>query len=211
LEEVDAAARGTEYPRILAELEPSALTALGEEYLESTRVHRKLCRPFFIDKNPVNYFQLGLILLILPNAKIIDARRHPAASCLSIFKQNFRGTNRRLVELGRVYREYVELMAHFDRVLPGRIHRVIYEDMVRDPEAEIRKILDYLGLPFEDGCLRFYETERSVRTPSSEQVRRPISREAVDHWRNYESWLEPLFESLGSVFTSYPDVPEDLR
>jgi tetratricopeptide (TPR) repeat protein len=211
LEEVDAPARGTDYPRILAELEPSALTALGDEYLENTCVHRKLGRPFFIDKNPVNYFQLGMILLILPNAKIIDARRHPAASCLSIFKQNFRGTNRRLVELGRVYREYVELVAHFDRVLPGRVHRVIYEDMVRDPEAEIRKILDYLGLPFEDGCLRFYETERSVRTPSSEQVRRPISREAVDHWRNYESWLGPLFESLGSVFTSYPDVPEDLR
>jgi hypothetical protein len=211
LEEVDAPARGTDYPRILAELEPSALAGLGEEYLESTRVHRNLGRPFYIDKNPANYFQLGMILLVLPNAKIIDARRHPAASCLSIFKQNFQLTNLRLSELGRVYRDYVELMAHFDRVLPGRIHRVIYENMVRNPEAEVRRILDYLGLPFEDGCLRFYETERAVHTPSSEQVRRPISNEAVDHWRNYEPWLGPLIESLGSVFTSYPDVPEELR
>jgi tetratricopeptide (TPR) repeat protein len=211
LEDIDAPAAGTTYPQILATLDSSVLNALGEEYLESTRVHRRLGRPFFVDKNPANYFQLGMILLVFPNAKIIDARRHPAASCLSIFKQNFRDTNRRLSELGRIYREYVELLAHFERVVPGRIHRVIYEDMVRDPETEIRKILDYLGLPFEEGCLRFHETARAVRTPSSEQVRRPISKEAVDHWRNYEPWLGPLIESLGSVFSCYPDVPQELQ
>ncbi|HTK79699.1 MAG TPA: sulfotransferase [Rhizomicrobium sp.] len=211
LEDIDAPAAGTTYPHILAKLDSSALKALGEEYLENARVHRKLGRPFFVDKNPANYFQLGMILLVFPNAKIIDARRHPAASCLSIFKQNFRDTNRRLNELGHIYREYVELMAHFDRVVPGRIHRVIYEDMVCDPEAEIRKILDYLGLPFEEGCLRFYQTPRTVRTPSSEQVRRPISKEAVDHWRNYEPWLGPLIEGLGSVFTCYPGVPEEFQ
>jgi hypothetical protein len=117
----------------------------------------------------------------------------------------------RLAELGRFYRDYVELMAHFDRVLPGRIHRVIYEDMVADPESEVRRLLDYLGLPFEESCLRFYETKRTVLTPSSEQVRRPITGEAVDYWRNFEPWLGPLIASLGSVFTEYPSVPEELR
>ena len=117
----------------------------------------------------------------------------------------------RLTELGRFYRDYVELMAHFDKVLPGRIHRVIYEDMVADPESEVRRLLDYLGLPFEEGCLRFYETKRTVLTPSSEQVRKPISGEAVDYWKNYEPWLGPLIRSLGSVFTEYPAVPEELR
>ncbi len=211
LEEVDAPARGTGYPGILAELQPSALAALGEEYLERARIHRKLGRPFFIDKNPANCFQLGLILLILPNAKIIDARRHPAACCLSMFKQNFKLTNLRLSELGQVYRDYVELMAHFDRILPGRIHRVTYEELVGDPEAEIRKVLDYLGLPFEESCLRFHETKRTVHTPSAEQVRRPISSEGIDYWRNYEPWLGPLLESLGPVLTCYPDVPPELQ
>jgi len=203
-------ARGTCYPQILEKLESAALAALGEEYLERTKAHRKLDRPFFIDKSPANYHHAGMIHLILPNAKIIDARRHPAACCLSMFKHNYTDTNLRLTELGRVYRDYVELMAYFDGVLPGRIHRVIYEELVADPEAEIRKLVAYLGLPFEDSCLRFYETERPVRTPSSEQVRRPISGQAVDHWRNFEPWLAPLIDSLGSVFTAYPRVPEEL-
>ncbi len=154
---------------------------------------------------------MGLICLALPNAKIVDARRHPAACSLSIFKQHYSRVNLRLSELGRFYRDYVELMAHFDSVLPGKIHRVIYENMVANPEAETRRLLDYLGLPFEESCLRFYETKRSVLTPSSEQVRKPISGEAVDHWRNYEPWLGPLIQSLGSVFTEYPSVPEELR
>lgn len=211
LEECECRATGADYPAVLGHLEPSVLTAFGEEYLAETRAHRKLGRPFFIDKSPNNYFNLGMIFMILPNAKIIDARRHPAACCMSMFKQNFSNTNLRLTELGRVYRDYVELMAHFDRVLPGRIHRVIYEDMVGNPEAEVRKLLQYLGLPYEESCLRFYETERTIRTPSSEQVRRPISGDAIDHWRHYESWLGPLVSSLGSALTDYPDVPEELR
>ena len=211
LEDCECREFGTDYPDVLGKLDSSALTKFGEEYLEDTRVHRKLGRRFFIDKNPSNWFHIGMIHLILPNAKIIDARRNPAACCLSMFKQKFSDTNLRLSELGRFYRDYVELMAHFDRVLPGRVHRVIYEDMVANPEAEVRKLLDYLGLPFEESCLRFYETERTVRTPSSEQVRRPISGDAVDHWRHYEPWLGALTKSLGSVLTEYPSVPEELR
>ncbi len=211
LKEHEYAVDGTGYPKVLARLEPAAFAALGEDYLQSTRVYRKLGRPFFIDKKPANFWEVGLIHLILPNARIIDVRRHPAACCLSIFKQYFNKTNLRLSELGRVYRDYVELMAHFDSVLPGRIHRVIYEDLVADPESEVRRLLAYLGLPFEERCLRFYETERTVLTPSSEQVRKPISGTAVDHWRHYEPWLGPLIRSLGSVLTDYPSVPEELR
>lgn len=195
----------------LAAMAPAGIAALGEEYLESARVHRKTGRPFFIDKKPDNFLFTGMIHLILPNAKIIDARRNPAASCLSTFKLYSVKGRLRMTELGRNYRDYVELMAHFDRVLPGKIHRVIYENMVADPETEVRKLLDYLGLPFEEGCLRFYETKRTVLTPSSEQVRRPITTEAVDYWRHFEPWLGPLIQSLGSVFTAYPSVPEELR
>src|SRR5204862_45596 len=185
------------------------LTALGEQYLQRAGIHRKLGRPYFIDKNPGNHFHLGLIALILPNAKIIDARRNPAAVCWSQFTHHFTMTNLRLTEFARAYRDYIELMAHFDSMLPGRIHRVFYENLVSDPEAEVRQLLDYLGLPFEETCLRFYETERAVLTPSSEQVRRPISREAVDHWRRFEPWLGPMLQTLGSVFTNYPEVPNE--
>ena len=197
-----------DFPELVEQLGPDMLLGLGQAYLESAHIHRKLGRPFFIDKNPANYFYIGLIQLILPNAKIIDVRRNPAAASLSIFKQYYSRINLRLNELGRFYCDYVELMAHFDRVMPGRVHRVIYEEMVSNPEAEVRRLLDHLGLPFEEACLRFYETERPVLTPSSEQVRRPISNEAVDHWRNYEKWLAPLIKSLGPVFTEYPAVPD---
>jgi tetratricopeptide (TPR) repeat protein len=210
LEERECLEHGIDYPGILEKLDSSALTGFGEEYLERARVHRKQGRPFFIDKSPNNYYYVALIHLILPNAKIIDARRHPVACCFSNFKQNFASTNFRLSELGHVYRNYVALLAHFDRVLPGRIHRVIYEDMVANPEAEIRKMLDYLGLPFEESCLRFYESDRAVRTPSSEQVRKPISSEAVDHWRHFEPWLGSLIKSLGTVLMAYPSVPDEL-
>jgi len=196
-----------DFPDLVEQLGPDTLLGLGQAYLESAHIHRKLGRPFFIDKNPANYFYIGLIQLILPNAKIIDVRRNPAAASLSIFKQYYSRINLRLNELGRFYCDYVELMAHFDRVMPGRVHRVIYEEMVSNPEAEVRRLLDHLGLPFEEACLRFYETERPVLTPSSEQVRRPISNEAVDHWRNYEKWLAPLIKSLGPVLTEYPAVP----
>ncbi|HTT98978.1 MAG TPA: sulfotransferase [Rhizomicrobium sp.] len=212
LEEREAAIPyGTLYLRALEKMAPDGLKALGEEYMRLTSVHRKQGRPFFIDKKPANFSHVGMIMLILPNAKIIDARRNPAASALSMFKHYSSKGRLRLAELGRFYRDYVELMAHFDRVAPGRIHRVIYEQMVSDPEAEVRRLLDYLGLPFEENCLRFYETKRTVLTPSSEQVRKPISGEAVDHWRNYEPWLGPLLKGLGSVFTEYPSVPEELR
>src|SRR6185437_13476443 len=166
---------------------------------------------FFIDKKPDNYLFTGMIRLILPNAKIIDARRNPADSCLSTFKLYSAAGRLRLTELGRSYREYVELMAHFDRVLPGKVHRVIYENMVGDPEREVRKIFEYLALPFEEACLRFYETKRTILTPSSEQVRRPITKEAVDYWRRFEPHLGQLLKSLGSALTDYPEVPEELR
>jgi tetratricopeptide (TPR) repeat protein len=195
----------------LAKLEPSALAGLGETYLESASLHRKLGRPFFVDKKPRNFLHVGLIQLILPNAKIIDVRRHPVACCLSTFKSYFDGAHPRLAELGQFYRRYVELMAHFDRVLSGKVHRVIYEQLVTEPEAEMRRLFDYLGLPFEEACLRFHETERAVRTPSAEQVRRPLYTDALDSWRHYEPWLGPLIQSLGSALERYPKVPRELQ
>ena len=184
---------------------------MGEEYLRRAGRHRRQGRPLFIDKKPGNFHHVGLIHLILPNARIIDARRDPAASCFSIFKSYRSQGGLRLSEVGRYYRDYVELMAHFDAVLPGRIHRVIHEDLLHDPEAEIRRMLDYLGLPFDERCLRFHETQRTVLTPSSEQVRRPLTAEGVGRWRIFEPWLGPLLESLGSVQAGYPVVPEELR
>jgi tetratricopeptide (TPR) repeat protein len=199
------------YPEILATLDPGALKALGEEFLERTRVQRKTDRPFFIDKMPNNFAHLGLIALALPNARIIDARRHPLGCCFSGFKQHFaRGQNFSygLADIGRYYADYVELMAHFDAVLPGRVHRVIYESMVADPEREIRALLDYCGLSFEESCLNFHQNDRAVRTASSEQVRQPIFKDAVEHWQNYEPWLDPLKTALGPVLSAYPRAPE---
>ena len=199
------------YHDVLKTLDAGALRTLGESYLEHTRIQRKTAAPFFIDKMPNNFMHVGLIHLILPNARIIDARRHPLACCFSGYKQHFaRGQafTYRLDDIGRYYRDYVELMAHYDEVLPGRIHRVFYEDMVGDTETEVRHLLDYCGLPFEDQCLRFFENKRAVRTASSEQVRQPIYREGVDHWRHYQHWLGPLEEALGPVLASYPAVPE---
>jgi hypothetical protein len=196
----------SKYPETLAGLEPDRLRALGEEYLARTRIQRKTARPFFIDKMPNNFAHVGMIHLILPNAKIIDARRHPMANCFSAFKQHFaRGQSfsYSLEDLGRYYRDYVELMAHFDEVLPGRAHRVCYERMVADTESEVRRLLAYCGLEFEPACLRFNETARAVRTASSEQVRRPIFSDAVDQWRNYEQWLQPLRDALGPAVDDY--------
>jgi predicted Zn-dependent protease len=198
------------YPEALVDLSAAQCRDLGEQYLERTRIHRKRAAPFFIDKMPNNFAHIGLIALALPNARIIDARRHPLGCCFSAFKQHFaRGQNfsYTLEELGRYYRDYVELMAHFDTVLPGRVHRVIYETLIEDTEAEVRRLLSYCGLPFEEQCLRFYENERAVRTASSEQVRKPIYREGVEHWRNYDQYLGPLRDALGSVLESYPAVP----
>jgi len=199
------------YPEALASLASEELRALGEEYLVRTRIQRKAGTPFFIDKLPNNFLHVGLIHLMLPNARIIDARRHPLGCCFSGFKQHFaRGQNYTydLTELGAYYRSYVELMAHFDEVLPGRVHRVFYERLVEDTEAEVRRLLDYCRLPFERDCLRFYENERAVRTPSSEQVRTPIYRNGLDQWRHYEPWLEPLKAALGPVLDAYPLTPD---
>jgi tetratricopeptide (TPR) repeat protein len=199
------------YPDILADLTPDQCRELGERYLEQTRIQRKTGAPFFIDKLPNNWVHTGLIQLILPKAKIIDARRHPLSGCFSGFKQHFaRGQHftYSLAEIGRYYRDYVELMAHVDRVLPGRVHRVIYEQMVADTEAEVRRLLAYCGLPFEEGCLEFYRNERAVRTASSEQVRQPIYQDALGQWRHYDAWLSPLKDALGSVLEAYPAVPD---
>ena len=204
-------ARADDYPQSLARLDGAALRALGERYVAQTRIYRKSSAPFFIDKLPNNFAHTGLIHLILPHAKIIDARRHPLGCCFSAYKQHFaRGQHftYSLDEIGRYYRDYVELMAHYDAVLPGRVHRVFYERMIEDTEGEVRRLLDYCGLPFDERCLRFYENDRAVRTASSEQVRRPIYREGVDHWLNYEPWLGPLRSALGPVLERYPNVPE---
>jgi tetratricopeptide (TPR) repeat protein len=205
--EADAA----RYLEPLAAASAEDCRALGERYLEQIRIHRKTDAPFFVDKMPNNFAHLGLIQLLLPNAKIIDARRHPLACCFSNFKQHFaRGQlfTYSQEDIARYYRDYVELMAHFDAVLPGRVHRVSYEAMVDDTEAEVRRLLAYCGLPFEADCLRFYENDRAVRTASSQQVRQPIFRDGLDQWRHYEPWLGTLAATLGTVLESYPAVPE---
>jgi hypothetical protein len=182
----------------------------GATYLRTTRVHRRLGRPYFINKMPNDFMHVGLIHLILPNAKIIDARRHPMACGWSYFKQHFaRGheVSYDLADIGRYYADYVALMTHFDAVLPGRVHRVIHEDFVIDPEPHIRSLLDYCGLPFEDSCLRPHETKRAVNTASAEQVRQPISAKGLSDWRPYEPWLSPLRDALGPVLDAYPNAP----
>ena len=201
------------YHEVLAGLDADAVRGLGERYLERTRIQRKSGAPFFIDKMPNNFAHIGLVQLALPNARIIDVRRHPLACGFSLFKQHFaRGQDfsYSLEDIGRYYRDYVGLMAHFDRVLPGRIHRVAYEALVDDTEAEVRRLLDYCGLPFEPRCLRFFENDRPVRTASSEQVRQPIYRAGVDHWTHFEPWLGPLKAALGPVLDAWPAAPESV-
>jgi predicted Zn-dependent protease len=207
----DNASDGGGFAPAVAQLSLDELRALGERYLSETRTQRKTDRPFFIDKMPNNHLYVGLIQLLMPNAKIIDARRHPLGCCFSGFKQHFaRGQNfcYSLEDIGGYYRDYVELMAHIDTVLPGRVHRVFYESMIDDTESEVRRLLDYCGLPFEEACLKFYENERAVRTASSEQVRQPIFRGGVDQWRHFEPWLKPLKQALGEVLDRYPAVPD---
>jgi tetratricopeptide (TPR) repeat protein len=199
------------YPEKLRGMTADAINALGEEYLERAAIFRRTAAPFFIDKMPNNFAHAGLIHLMLPNARIVDVRRHPMACCFSIFKQHW-ATGQTfaydLEDIGDFYRGYVELMTHFDAVLPGRIHRVIYEELVANPEAETRRLLESCGLPFEEACLRFYENKRAVRTPSSEQVRQPIFSSGLESWRPYEAWLGPLKDALGPVLASYPAPPE---
>lgn len=200
------------YHDVLATLDADELRELGRRYLDRTRIHRKTDAPLFIDKMPNNFMHVGMIHLMLPNAKIIDARRHPLACCFSNFKQHFargQGFSYSLDDIGRFYRDYVALMAHYDDVLPGRVHRVIYERMVDDTEGEVRRLLDYCGLPFEAQCLRFFENARPVRTASSEQVRQPIFREGLEQWRHYQPWLGPLKAALGPVLDAYPEPPAE--
>lgn len=197
---------------LLRSLSPADCTRLGEEYIELTRVHRQTDRPMFIDKLPNNWQNTGLIRLILPRARIIDARRHPMACCFSGWKQHFaRGQafSYDLADIGAYYRDYVAQMAAFDREMPGAVHRVIYEQMVANTQAEVARLLAYVGVDFEEACLSFWENKRAVRTASSEQVRRPIYRDGLEQWMNYAPWLEPLREALGPVTDAFPDPPED--
>ncbi len=194
------------YLSALDRLGADELAELGRSYLEQTKVNRKLGTPFFIDKMPNNFAHIGLIHLILPNARIIDVRRHPMACGFSLFKEHFaraQNFSYSLETIGRYYHNYFELMAHFDAVLPGRVHRVIYESLVADTEAEIERLLAYCNLPFEESCLKFHENARAVSTASAEQVRRPIFREGLEHWRNYEPWLGPLKAALGPLVDDY--------
>jgi tetratricopeptide (TPR) repeat protein len=195
------------YPRILTTMAPDELRALGEKYLADTRIYRT-GKPYFIDQMPNNFRHLGLIRLILPRAKIIDARREPLACCFSNLKQLFAKGQEftySIDDIARYYRTYLELMRHWDGVLPGWVLRVHHEDVVDNLEFEVRRILDFCGLPFEPDCMEFHKTTRSVRTASSEQVRQPINRDGVDQWKNFETWLGPLKAALGDALTDYRD------
>jgi tetratricopeptide (TPR) repeat protein len=192
--------RPPEYPQRVERLSSAELNALGRRYLVQTRPYRLRGTPYFIDKAPGNFLHVGLIQLILPRARIIDARRAPLACCFSNFKQHFQAGvwfSYSLDDIARYYRDYVRLMSHYDGVLPGRVHRVDYEKLVSDLEGEVRKLLEYCGLAFEQQCLRFHETRRAVQTASSEQVRRPLFADGIDQWRNFEPWLGELKQALG--------------
>jgi hypothetical protein len=193
------------YPGVMLDMPAADFLRLGRRYMADTRVYRS-GRPFFIDKMPNNFRHVGLIHLILPQARIIDARRDPMSCCFSNLKQLFAQGQEfaySIEDIARYYRTYLELMRHWDAVLPGRVLRVQHEDVVEDLEGSVRRILDYCGLPFEAGCLDFYKTARSVRTPSSEQVRRPIFREGLEQWKMFEPWLGPLRVALGDAVERY--------
>jgi tetratricopeptide (TPR) repeat protein len=195
-----------EWPKALQQAPAEQIQKLGEAFLERTQVQRKTDKPFFIDKLPNNWMSVGFILTILPNARIIDARRHPLDCCFSNFKQHFaRGQafSYSLDHMGLYYLDYVRMMDHFEAVLPGRILRVIHEQVLDDPEGQIRQLLAGLDLPFEDDCLEFHKNDRAVRTASSEQVRKPINRDGADQWVAYDQWLDPLKAALGPALT-YP-------
>jgi tetratricopeptide (TPR) repeat protein len=194
-----------EYPANLAELTHDELTAFGDAFIKDTMIHRKEGTPFFIDKMPNNFRHIGLIHMILPNAKIIDARRSAMGCCFSGFKQLFAEGQEftyGLEEIGHYYSDYVRLMDHWDSVLPGKILRVRYEEVVADLDTQVRRLLDHCELPFEEACLNFHQTERAVRTASSEQVRQPIFKSGVDQWENFSLYLDPLRDVLGPELVS---------
>ena len=210
----DVKGEGRHWVAALAEASPDTLAEMGAAFLRRTAVQRKTAKPLYIDKLPNNWLYVPLIRLILPNARIIDARRHPLDCCWSNFRQHFakgQAFSYRLSDMGAYYRDYVRLMAHLDAVQPGRIHRVIHEALLADPEAEVRAMLAFLDQPFEEACMDFHANARAVRTASSEQVRRPINRDGVDQWRPYAAWLGPLTDALGPVVTAYPAVPDEYR
>ena len=195
------------YPKSLLDLTREEVERFGQQYIDDTRIYRTT-PPYFIDKMPNNFRHIGLIKLILPNAKIIDARREPMACCFGNLKQLFaRGQEfcYSVDDIARYYRTYLELMKHWEEVLPGQILRVHHEDVVDDLEGSVRRLLEFLGLPFEQACLEFHKNVRSVKTASSEQVRQPIYREGLDQWRRYEPWLSELREKLGDAITRYRD------
>jgi tetratricopeptide (TPR) repeat protein len=197
------------YPAVLAELTPEQLRRLGEQYLRETLAYRT-GRPVFIDKMPNNFRHLGLIHLILPRAKIIDARREPMACCFGNLTQLFASGQQftySVEDIARYYRSYVELMAHWDEVLPGRVLRVQHEELVGDFEANVRRILEFCSLDFEPDCLEFHKTERPVHSASSEQVRQPLNRRGLDQWRRFEPWLGPLREALGDLASAHDRSP----
>ncbi len=188
------------YPLVLSDMQAEEFTALGEAYIAATRAYRT-DKPYFIDKMPNNFVHIGFIKRILPHAKIIDARRNPYACCFSVFKQLFaegQEFSYDLQDLGRYYRAYVALMEHWQRVLPRQILQVQYEDVLADLEGQVRRLLTYCELPYDGRCLRFYETERAVKTPSAEQVRQPLYQTAKQHWRHFAAHLQPLFKHLGA-------------
>lgn len=196
-------------PEALLRLTAADVRLLGERFLAETRTYRRMGRPFFIDKMPNNFWHIGLIHLMLPRAIIIDVRREPMACCFSNLKQLFGTTNQEFTygvdDIARQYRAYLDLMRHWDEVLPGRVLRASYEAVVEDLDDGVRRMLDHCGLAFEPACLTFHETRRSVRTPSSEQVRQPLGREGLTQWRHYEPWLSPLRDALGDALTGYRD------
>lgn len=201
LERRSAQGEEPEYPGNLATIPLEDLTRFGEDYLRDTRIYRKQGTPLFIDKMPNNFRHIGLISAILPQAKIIDARRSAMGCCFSGFKQLFAEGQEftyGLHEVGTYYRDYVGLMDHWDQVLPDKVLRVRYEEVVDDLEGQVRRLLDFCGLPFEEVCLNFHETERAVRTASSEQVRQPIFRSGVDQWEKFSDFLGPLRAVLGA-------------
>jgi tetratricopeptide (TPR) repeat protein len=204
--ELDHLGRGSDnYPESVAGLPPEGFADLGRRYIEETRIYRH-GRARFIDKMPNNFSHVGLIHLILPNATVIDVRRHPMDACLSAYKQHFaqgQAFTYDLEDLGRYYRSYLELMDHWDRVLPGKVFHLAYEDLVRDTEGQVRKLIAHCGLKFEPQCLRFHENTRSVRTASSEQVRVPIYESSIGSWQHFAAELEPLRRSLGSALQRF--------
>ncbi len=194
----------------LLRLGHDAIRKIGEEYIERTRSFRSTGKPHFVDKLPANWMNLGLIRLALPNARIIDARRHPMACGFSNFKQNYAsGINFSYSQesIGHFYRDYAHFMDHIEALQPGAVHRVLNERLIDDPEGEVRRMLDFVGVPFDPACLEFHRNTRAVQTPSAEQVRRPINRDGVDYWKHYERWLTPMKEALGDTLEKWDKPP----